>query len=858
MGALRRFVQRLVQTLQPLRANDEVRRELDAHAALLEDEYRRRGLSPDEAHRAARLALGGAEQVTLRHRDARVFRWMDELRVDVRYAVRRLRHRASSTVLAVAMLAVAVGLTTAMFTLVDKLLLRPLPFPHADRLTQLVMFDEHGGRVTVEPAVLRAWRDSPLIDRAEGMTTATVTLDTDAGPEAYAGATVSPGLFELLGTAPIRGHVPGGAAEMSDAVLLSETVWHAAFHDDPGIVGRRLTLDGRRVVVAGVLPASFRFPEWNTAAWRVADFGAAGSHTPAEAVVRFRAGVPESDVLKAATDAAHAVDPSTVGRRATREPLAGWASDTYYQRAVPFLAGAVVLVALVLCTNVGTLLLTRLHARRREFGMCAALGASRGRLLRQALVESVVLGGAGAAAGLGLAWGLVAVAGAVLPQPFLAHTLNPLGLDKGSLAAAAAAGFAATLISALLPAYLGTRVDARSDDRPAERTHTASRHVRLAVRGLLAGQVALACTLLVGAVLLTRTFSNLSQIDRGFDPTGVVTLWVTFDQHAFPTVRARGRAADTVEQTIRALPGVRQSAWSLGAPLQAGQIFFSDWTTDAPGAVPVRADAEAFAVSPDYFALYGIQLLTGRPFRPGDTNAAIIGERLASTLWPHEDPVGRRFTGEGLHFEVIGVAKETRRSVIDPTQDRSDMYWPFTGPRSNSSLSLRCAGTCPSEGVIRARAQTVPGVQIYRMTRLDEAFAQDLEQPRASALLAGTFALVALLASAGGLFGVLTDAVQQRRREFGIRASLGATPRAIAAVVFRDGLVVGGFGLAAGALLARTLATTIASLEYDVTGADPASWLVVAGVLSCAIALALWAPARAAARTDPARLLRED
>jgi predicted permease len=857
MAGLRRLWRRLAHAFRPSRGDAEATREIASHLALIEDEYRRRGMSPAEAHTEARKALGGAEQIEIAHRDARGFRWLDELRVDVRYAIRRLRHRPGASVLAVIMLALAVGLSTAMFTLVDKLLVRPVPFPHPEQLAQLEMQGEHGGWMNVLPDVLRAWRDSGVMTRAEGATTATITVGVDGDPIARAGATVSPGMFDMLGIKPITGRLPGATDDYRDDVLISETLWRTVFHADRDVIGRRIQIDAASAIVIGVLPRSFRFPEWNTDVWHVTDFTSPGASDRALAYVRFAPDIPRSDALRIAADRAHVADPSTAGQHADPVSLAGWAQDTYYRHAVPFLAGAVVLVAIVLCANVGSLLLTRLHARQREFGMCTALGASRGRLMRQALVESGVMGIAGAAIGTALAWALVTIAASVLPRPFLEHTLNPLSVDARALVVAAVASLVVTLGAGLLPAWLGTSSAARTDDRPTERAHTTTRRGRLVTRALLTLEVALACALLIGSTVLARSFVNLSRINRGFDPTGVVTLWTSLDRQVLRTPEDRRAAANALERQLRALPGVRQAAWSGGVPLSAGQISWGDWTSDRTGAAPVNLAIEMFDASADYFDLYGIQLLKGRRFLPSDgDDAAIIGERIATTLWPDANPIGHSFKGEHQSYTVIGVANETHRAVVDASRDLADMYRPLTG--GGSYLSLRCDRTCPSEGVIRQRALTISGIYLVQVTRLDDAFAQDLEQPRAAAALATTFAVLALLAAAGGLFGVLTYAVQQRRREFGIRASLGATPANIARVVFADGLLVGSVGLALGAVLARVLAGTIASLQYGVTAFDPLSWLVVIAALGMTMAVALWQPARTAARTDPALLLRED
>lgn len=862
---LRRLWLRLVHAFRPERAESDLAREVASHLALLEDELVRRGMTREQAYTEARRMLGGAEKAKHEHRDARSFPWLDDLLIDAKYAIRRLRRRPGTTALAVVMLAVAVGLSTAMFTIVDALIIRPLPFPHAERLAYIAIGGDTGGRIEVDSAVLDAWQRGSAFERAEGASKFTTVVDTPAGPAAREGAIVTSGLFEMLDARPAYGRSFDRDAPRANEVLLSETFWRTAFLGDRSIVGQQIRLDGQTVVVIGIMPAGFRFPDWNTDVWRPGRLDSAAGGQTYRAFVRLASDIPEGDALRVATEAAYATGaldelPSTW--RARRRPIVtAWFGDTYYQRAVPFLGGAVVLVALVLCANVSSLLLTRLRARRNEFRLCTALGASRGRLLRQALAESLMTGMSGAVLGVAIAAALVSVAATLLPQAFLARTLNPLSLDVRALLVASVVGLVATVVAGAVPAWLGTgaRTGGNADGQLVERRGTETRRGRTTVRALLVAEVALACALLVGGTLLVRSFVNLSRIDRGFDPTGIVTLRISFEDLRARGPEARQAVAMALDEAVRSLPGVRQTVWSGGAPMDSGALYFSDWTTDLPGSQPVSLNVETFAVGQDYFDLYGVRLLKGRAFRPGDdSGVVIVGERLASAVWRDAEPVGRWLEWQGQRAQVVGVARETRRAVMDDGLDFADMYTPYLGRTWLPVLSVRCAGPCPSEGVLRQRIQAAgPGI-VHAVTYLDDAFARDLEQPRASAALVLTFAVVALIASAGGLFGVLSYAVQERRREFGIRAAIGATPAAIAKVVYREGVIVGTLGLLIGGVIAAALASTLASLSYEAAASDPVNVAAVVLTLVATIFLALWRPARTAARTDPALLLKEE
>jgi putative ABC transport system permease protein len=788
---------------------------------------------------------------------------------DLRHAYRRLRSRPALMLAAAAMLALGIGLTTAMFTVVDALILRPVPFTDAGRLTRVAMFDKHGGRGTVARAVLEAWRGSPAFDAAEGLTTGKSIVEAGAGPVVRASARVSPGMFAMLGTRPIRGRVfdaTEGRAGSDDRVLLSEDVWRSSFGADPDLVGRRITVDGASLVVVGVMPREFRFPEWNTVVWKPLDFSsppaALASELP-QPVVRLSSGIPRSDALRIATDAARAADATlTSEMQATPLPLAGVTPGFYDQRAIPLLAGGVGLVFLVLCANVCSLLLARLTARQREFRMCAALGASRARLLRQAAIEHGLLGVIGAGLGVGLAWALVSLSRAFLPEAFLLRTLNPVDLDARALIVAASAGFVATMAAGLLPAWIGTRPDAGSALGRAERTSTETRAARALTRVLLVAEVAFACTLLVGAALLVRSFLNLASVDRGLRTDNIMTAWIGLPSKVYPAGPARVTITAALETAVRSLPGVEQVALSSGLPPGGGGThYFDDWRGDGPDAKPQTMEVQSYNVGPDFFALYGIPLLQGRTFEPGDgPDRAIVGERLAKRLWPGGSPVGRSFSYGKTSLQVVGLAREINLPSLETDRDHPEFYRPFVfGASSIIYMNVSCHGRCPDEAVVRKQIlATVPPAAIYQLGMLSEAYREELARPRATAALGSTFAVIAVLAAAGGLFSVLSYAVGRRRREFGIRAALGASPKQIRGLVYRDGVQVAAMGVALGIAASIALGRAIASLQYGVSGFDPVSWLMVLGILTGTTLLASWRPARTAVRVDPISLLRED
>jgi predicted permease len=632
------------------------------------------------------------------------------------------------------------------------------------------------------------------------------------------------------------------------------------------LVGSLIKVDGESLLVVGILPRSFRFPESTTSLWRPVDFSAPlpdlSVGSPA-AYARFSGGRPRDTALAIATDRARAVDARLASQqevKAQARPIAGASAREYLARIAPYLAGGVVLVFVVLCANVASLLLAQMTARSLEFRTCTALGASRRRLFRQSVTESAALGVLGMAGGVLLAWALVALARAFLPESFLLQSLNPVDVDLRALMAACATGFGATASAGVLPAWAGTRAHGTYSLAPGERTGTETRLARRATRTLLVVEIALGCTLLVGAGLLVRSFVNLSHIDRGLDTRNVITAWI---QLALPEGAAeadRRAAADRLTAELHALPGVQAVTLSRGLPPDGSEIYFgNNWQTDVPGAPALNLMAHGYPVTQEFFDFYGIRRLAGRSFEPGDDRyKVLVSEEFAARLWPGENPVGRTYRhGNSQPNEVIGLVSEIRHPSLDPFDDLPEVYYRYAGGGSSVMVSLRCGSDCLDLPRLRRWLLEGPASNVIRLGVLDDAYLESLARPRAAAALSMTFATIAMVAASSGLFSVLTYAVGRRRREFGIRASLGARPVDLQVEIVREGVRLAVIGAIIGGSGAWLSTRWLQSLVYDVSRVDPATIASVLGIVVVTTLIAVWAPSRRAGRANPVELLRE-
>jgi predicted permease len=796
---------------------------------------------------------------------------MQTLVDDLRHALRRLRAQRSTALVAGGMLALAIAVTSAMLTIVDHMLLRPVPYRDPATLVSVyVGTGPHAMLPYVTGDVVQAWQGSGAFSAVAGVVQQVAILDGQSGLTTKGTVWITPGAFEMLGVSPLQGRTfmdGEGRPGTEDRVIISESVWRSEYASDPQIIGRRIRLSGDQATVVGVMPRMFHFPYWQTEVWRPYDLSApppSAGRRPVMAYARVRPEIPTADAARIATDAASALLPAEGEPRHVilRNVAAGFLDD-YSRTAIGVLAGAVGLVFLVLCANVTNLILARASARQQEFGVCSALGASRGRLLREALLESGVITVAATAVGLCGAWTLVNAAQSILPEDFLVRTLNPVQMDLRAIVATALLGLIALLTAGATPAWIGTAMNPADTLRAGGRAGTATRAVRMLTKSLLIGEVALSTALLVGAGVLVASFVKLMAIDPGLDVRNVVTAWITLPEFSFKDRGARTAFSRALQRQLEQVPGVDRVALSNGLPPESGGNTLDPIQSDVPGASEQRFGVLFYGVAPEFFQVYGIQILQGRSLQPGDLpNQAIVSEQLAKRLWPNTSAVGHTFTLKGWKnsYQVVGVSREVRTTtVLDPLDDLPEFYTPLTLGGTQVGVGLRCVTRCPDESTIRERVRaTNPNALVSSIQPLRTAYAEQFARPRAASTLGFAFAVVSLIAAAGGLFSVLSYTVGRRRREFGIRIAMGAQRHEIGRLVLKDGMSIAVAGLALGAASAWMLSRAIATLAFGVTVANPLVWATTIVVIGVATLMAVWRPAVTAMRADPLMLLRDE
>lgn len=795
---------------------------------------------------------------------------MQILADDLRHAIRRLRVSRWTGIVAGSMLALAIGITSAMLTIVDHMLVRPVPYREPAALVAVYVGTGPQEMLPyVTAGVVRDWQGSAAFSAVAGVVQQPAIIEGSNGLSTKPAVWITPGAFEMLGISPLQGRTfldGEGRQGTEDRVIISENVWRSEYASDPQIIGRRVRLSGAQATIVGVMPRAFHFPYWQTEVWRPYDLTAPPStaaRRPVMAYARLRPDISVSDAARLATTAASANMPLDRGRHVILRSVTAGFLDKYSRTAIAALGGGVGLVFLVLCANAANLVLARASARRQEFGVCSALGASRGRLVRQALLESGLITVAATALGLFVASELIIAAQRILPDDFLVRTLNPVRMDRRAFTATALLGLFALLAAGVPAAWIGTAMNPADSMRALGRSGTATRVARVWTKSLLVGEVALATALLVGGGLLVTSFVKLMAIDPGLNLRNVVTASITLPAFSFKDRDARTAFSRELQQQMEQLPGVERVGLSLGLPPEAGANTSDPVQTDVPGAPEQRLNVLFNYVDPEFFRVYGITLLQGRMFQPGDApDQAIVSEKLAKMLWPNASALGRTFTFKGWKesYQVVGVSREVRSTtLLDPLEDLPEFYLPLTLGAAQVGVGLRCATRCPDEATIRERVRAInPNAIVYSVQPLQAAYAEMLSRPRAASALGFAFAVVSLVAAAGGVFSVLSYAVGRRRREFGIRVAMGAQASEIRRLVLGDGLSVAAAGLALGAVLAWMLSRAIVTLAFGVTIGSPLVWATTIAVVGAATLLAAWRPAVTAMRADPLILLRDE
>jgi putative ABC transport system permease protein len=804
-----------------------------------------------------------------------------ELGQDAGIALRQLRRSPGFALVATITLALGIGATTAVFAVVNAVMLRPLPFTRPDEL-MLIRRERAGSVGTVETTYpeYRELRDGArsfagLAAVPSAMQPAVWTDGTSNEPLAAVGA--SGNLFDVLGARPMLGRaltVDDDRRGAAPVIVLGYGVWTRKFGGSGSVLGRRVELSGTRFTVVGVMPKGFEYPR-GSEAW-VALVPAIDSLVDnrqigfLNLIGRVRPGISvdgarqEAERLLAQS-AASAGLPSPAQNPPRLTPIADELLGEA-RRGMVMLLAAAALVLLVACANVANLLLARAATREGELALRTALGADRARLVRQLLVEAIVIAGIGAVVGLtACAVGRGAI-GAMIPADL--YRAGALEIDVRIAAFTAGLMVATTLLFGVLPAWRGTHVAPAAILRAASGRTTGSGSSRRTQRTLVAAEVALAVVLLIGGGILLRSFARLSSAPLGFDRVHTLTaeLFLPDSKYGDPG-KTRAFFRDAVAR-VSGVPGVTAAAGVLLRPLAGPDGFDYPLSLEGSNADAQRAQplVNYEAVTPAYFEAAGIPILQGRALSDADDEKAprvvVVSAATARRFWPNVSPIGKRLKwgspdSPSPWVEVVGVVAAAR--YRDPRVESLDVYVPYTqSPWKLNHLIVRAAGD-PGDlaaSVRRAVAEVDPEARAVQVATVDELAAVALRQPRFQVTLVGSFAALALLLGAVGIFGVVSFATTRRTRELGVRMALGARASAVQLMVVGETLRTVGVGVAVGMLAAAGGARLLRSLIYGVSASDPATFVAVPVIVVAVAVLAAAIPARRASRVDPVSVLR--
>jgi len=897
------MLSRLKTALRALLRKRQAERELDDelhyHIEQQTEQNIRLGMPPEEARYAARKAFGGVEQAKERSRDARGVRRLEELWQDLRYGARMLIKNPGFTLIAVITLALGIGANTAIFSVINAVLLRPLPYPESERLVWLAeRLPNHTGLSVAYPN-FADWRAQQTVFETFGGYMLNNFILTGRGdPVQLKGVVMSADVFPMLRAQPALGRVFSADEDKAGAapvVVISYELWQSRYGGDPDIMNQAITLDGRAHTVLGVMPAGFAFPS-EVSLWAPVGPLAANpnwqnrnNHPDLFGVARLKPGVTldqaRADLDTIAARLEQQYPGSNKYRRVQVDRLLDIAVGGV-RRNLWTLFGAVGLVLLIACANVANLLLARAAARQREMAVRAALGASRLRIVRQLLAESMLLAALGAAAGLLLAQGafhvIVTMAQSTVPR------VSGISLDGAVLLFSAAMALLTGLLFGLAPSWQASRVDLQETLKDAARGTTSGRG-RLR-HGLVVAEVALTLLLLVGAGLLLRSFYHLRQVHTGFVSERVLSFRVDLLARKYPAVERQIDFFHELLEKLRALPGVQAASIASRIPLDGRDNEMSFLIEGHPEPAPGKSlNMEVQVVAPDYFRALGIPVLRGRGFTEQDNrahlrgrsagrdpqdpsyatraglNAIVVDEEFARRYWPNEDPIGQRVRlpwgprEENPILTVIGVVGRVKLEQLSEQGGDVQAYLPFLQtPRRGMTVVVKTS-LAPDALIALARREMLaldPEQPIHQVSTLLELRRGSIASQRLNLTLLGAFAAVALALAIIGLYGVLAYAVAQRTHEIGIRIALGAQAVAVLRLVIGQGMKLALMGVVIGMIAAFALTRLIQNLLFGVSATDPLTFILVAGLFLLVALLACWMPARRATKVDPMVALR--
>jgi putative ABC transport system permease protein len=863
-------------------ADQELDDELRDHLERATEEYVAKGMAPEEARRRARLELGGIELTKEKCRDARQVNWIQDFAQDLRYGVRTLRKSPAFTAVAVLTLALGIGSTTAIFTVVDAVLLRPLPYRDANRLVSLYEDRSSTGfpRKEFTPANYadckeqeQIFKDLAAIDADRFYN----LISEGAPPERLLAEGVSWNLFSILGTRPLIGRVfrPEEDAPGNDyVILISHRLWRDRFGADADLVGQEILLNGEKYSVIGVMPPGFSFPNKNADLWVPLAFTPQGltergqhfltvvgelqpgvSVTQANAELR----VFSQSLRQQHMDIMRFVDGFTA------VPL----QETYTRDVRGGLIVLLVAVAFILfiaCANIANLLLSRATARQREIALRSALGAGRGRIVRQLLTESAVLAIAGGALGILLTEASFRFLKTLIPED-LSRTVS-LTLSLSVLAFAMVVSLASTFLFGLTPAIQISKKDLIDPLKEGGKGSTGGRRKSLG-NLLVIGEIALSLVLLVAAGLLLESLVNLRRQDPGFRSDQVLTAHIDVPDGRYPDFVRRTQFFQAVLERVKGLPGVRSAGCTSVLPLT--------WKSGMAGFLPegvVRLDIQYGAldrvVSPGYFETMRIPLIRGRFFDerdgPSAPFVAIVNQTMARKFWPNEDALGRglRFNLGGANFrstQIIGIVGDVKQMGLNepPKEEMYFPYWQADGNymRPRDLVILTAGSPMNLASAVRQAVWSIdPDQPVSAIMTMDDVLDREVLQRRVQTALLGGFATLALTLACVGIYGVMAYLVTQQRHEIGIRLAVGAHPRHILGLILNRGAQLTATGVGIGIATALLATRLMRGLLFGVTPIDPITFGSVALLLILIALAACYIPARRAMRVDPMVALR--
>lgn len=853
--------------------------ELSAHLDFAIEENLRQGMSPENARRQALIRLGGREQSKELHREIRGWATVDVARQDLRYTMRTLRRDPSFAAIAVLILALGIGANVAVFSVVNGILLRPLPFRSPQQLAWITQANGKTGlsSLTYSVDAYEEFRDrnrsfQDITGYFPFSTPENERLEGHGDPIPVTSISVLGNFFPLLGVKPQLGRLFTKAecqTNSSRAVLLSYPFWQRQFAGDPTVVGRTIDLSGHPVTVAGVMPKTF-------------DFGAVFS--PGTNVDLFRPVIPDEmrlwgnvlaliGRLKPGVALARAQAEATIlgpdlyfnvkypeskgGYSLQLVPLKEYVSGKL-RRSLVVLWCAVGLILLIVCVNLSNLLLARLGARSKEFAMRAALGAGRTRLVSQLLTETLVLSGAGAFVGLGLAYAAIL---------YLAHQtslalplLNSVQLDRSALVWTILIAVCAAVLFGLVPGLRLSSANLQSSLKDMGHGMSAGRKHQFLRGTLVVSEVALACVLIAGSGLLLHSFLRVLDVDLGFQPARASTVQVNYDDDG--NAGKRTAFLHEIIQRIDALPGVQTAGITDSLPLSTNR----SWGLDAKGRQARKGESPPAAflsvVTPGYMQALGIRLLKGRHFdwhdRPESQPVVIINETAARSLWPGQDPVERTAAINGKDVRVIGVAADVRESSLE-TKAGSQMYMPASqvGPVGamlvvRSSLPVDIL----APQIMHTLRSLNPSQVVTELRPIQTSVDRSVSPRRFFVMLVTAFAALGLVLAALGIYGVISYSVAQQTQEIGIRMALGATATRVRANILSRSLTLAAIGIAIGTIASVGVARLIASLLFETSPTDPLAFFAALILLIFTALLAGFVPAQRASKVDPMIALR--